>query len=89
MHARARDARTVLSGRTAQEVPLGHGDLDWLQVLGSLEEIAYRGWLVVERNGSTDPLGDVAAAVKFLRRCRGEFFAASWMAFRQQESKHT
>lgn len=68
---RARDARTVLSGRTAQEVALGHGDLDWLKVLGSLEEIAYRRWLVVERNGSTDPLGDVAAAVKLLRGIMG------------------
>ena len=65
VYVRARDARTALSGRTAQEVPLGHGDVDWLRVLATLEEIAYRGWVVVERNGSTNPLGDVTAGVRF------------------------
>jgi sugar phosphate isomerase/epimerase len=67
VHVRARDARTPLSGRTAQEVPLGHGDLDWLAVLAALEEFAYRGWVVVERQGGSDPAGDLAQGVRFLR----------------------
>ena len=62
---------TAMSGRTAQEVPLGHGDVDWLSVLGSLAEIDYRGWLVIERNGSNNPLGDITAAVRFLRGIMG------------------
>lgn len=70
VHVRARDARTVLSGRTAQEVPLGQGDLDWLQLLGTLEEIAYRGWLVIQRTGSTDPLGEARAGIDFFKKIR-------------------
>ncbi len=57
----ARDARLVGASRTAQEVPLGHGDVEWMQFLGVLEEVDYRGWLTVTREG------DVA----FLRRLTG------------------
>jgi sugar phosphate isomerase/epimerase len=71
VQTRARDARTAMSGRTVQEVALGHGDLDWLRVLASLEEIAYRGWVVIERNGSTDPAADMTAAVRLLRSIGG------------------
>jgi L-ribulose-5-phosphate 3-epimerase len=68
---RIRDARTAMSGRTVQEVPLGHGDLDWMRVLASLEEIGYRGWGVIERNGGTNPGGEIAAGVGLLRRIGG------------------
>jgi sugar phosphate isomerase/epimerase len=68
----AKDARPSTASRSAQEVPLGHGDIDWLLFLGTLEEIDYRGWLVVEREGGANPLHDVAAGVKFLRRLIGE-----------------
>jgi sugar phosphate isomerase/epimerase len=43
----ATDARKVSVGRTAQETPLGTGDLDWMQYLSVLEEIEYHGWLTV------------------------------------------
>lgn len=43
----ATDARKVSVGRTAQEVPLGAGDLDWMQYLSVLEETDYHGWLSV------------------------------------------
>jgi L-ribulose-5-phosphate 3-epimerase len=73
VHAHAKDARTSTAGRSAQEqeVPLGHGDLDWLELLGILEEIDYHQWLVVERNGSLNPLADVSGAVKFLHKLTG------------------
>ena len=67
----AKDARVVGASRTAQEVPLGHGDIDWLQFLGVLEEVEYRGWLTVERDSGDDRLGDVTAGVAFLRRLIG------------------
>jgi L-ribulose-5-phosphate 3-epimerase len=67
-HVHARDARLAGASRTAQEVPLGHGDIDWMQMLGVLEEIDYRGWLVVERESGDNRRGDVAAGVAFLRR---------------------
>jgi sugar phosphate isomerase/epimerase len=68
VHAHARDARQAGSSRTAQEVPLGHGDIDWMQFLGVLEEVEYRGWLVVERETGDNRPADVAAGVAFLRR---------------------
>ncbi|HVS39289.1 MAG TPA: sugar phosphate isomerase/epimerase family protein [Gemmataceae bacterium] len=57
----ARDARLVGASRTAQEVPLGHGDVEWMQFLGVLEEVEYRGWMTVVRE----------ADVAFLRRLIG------------------
>jgi L-ribulose-5-phosphate 3-epimerase len=71
VHAHARDARASGASRLAAEVPLGHGDIDWLQFLGVLEEIEYRGWLVVERESGDNRLADVAAGVSFLRRLIG------------------
>jgi L-ribulose-5-phosphate 3-epimerase len=69
IHAHARDARLVSVMGRAQEVPVGHGDIDWLQLAGAFEEIDYRGWLIVDG----DKLGPAAAAagVAFLRRIFG------------------
>jgi len=68
VHAHARDARVSGASRLAAEVPLGHGDVDWLQLLGVFEEIEYHGWLVVERESGDNRLADVSAGVAFLRR---------------------
>jgi L-ribulose-5-phosphate 3-epimerase len=71
VHAHAKDARSASTSRSAQEVPLGHGDIDWLQLLGVLEEIDYHGWLTVERDSGDNRAADVAAGVGFLRRLIG------------------
>jgi L-ribulose-5-phosphate 3-epimerase len=71
VHSHARDARVSGASRTTQEVPVGHGDIDWLKLLGVFEEIGYRGWLVVERETGDNRLADVAAGVAFLRRLVG------------------
>jgi L-ribulose-5-phosphate 3-epimerase len=71
VHSHANDARQAGASRVAQEVPLGHGDIDWMQYLGVLEEIGYRGWLTVERESGDHRLEDVAAGVAFLRRFVG------------------
>lgn len=68
VQVQAKDARQASPSRAAQEVPLGHGDIDWMAFLAVLEEIEYRGWITVAREGGTDPRGDVAAGVAFLRR---------------------
>jgi sugar phosphate isomerase/epimerase len=67
-HAHAKDARAATASRSAREVPLGHGDIDWLTFLSVLEEVEYRDWLVVERESGEERLKDVAAGVAFLRR---------------------
>ncbi len=68
VHVHAKDARRSSPSRAAREVPLGHGDIDWIAFLGVLEEIDYHGWITVEREGGINPRGDVAAGVAFLRR---------------------
>jgi L-ribulose-5-phosphate 3-epimerase len=71
VHAHAKDARAGRASRAAQEVPLGHGDIDWMTLLGVFEEIEYRGWMVVERDSGEDRVADVSAGVAFLRRFVG------------------
>jgi sugar phosphate isomerase/epimerase len=71
IHAHAKDARSASASRAAQEVPLGHGDIDWMQWLGVLEEVEYRGWLVIGRETGDNRPADVSNAVNFLRRFLG------------------
>ena len=71
VHSNAKDARVSRASRTAQEVPLGHGDIDWTRYLGALEEIQYRGWLTVAREGGDNRIADVAAGIGFLARFMG------------------
>jgi sugar phosphate isomerase/epimerase len=71
VHTHAKEARSATASRTAQEVPLGHGDIDWMQYLGVLEEIEYRGWLTLERESGETRLADITAGVQFLRRLIG------------------
>jgi L-ribulose-5-phosphate 3-epimerase len=71
VYSHAKDARQSSASRSAQEVPLGHGDIDWLQFLAVLEEIEYRGCLTVERESGDNRVADVAAGVAFLRRLVG------------------
>jgi sugar phosphate isomerase/epimerase len=68
LHAHVKDARKSGASRVAQEVPLGHGDIDWMELLGALEEVEYRGYLTVARETGDNRLADVAAGVAFLRR---------------------
>jgi sugar phosphate isomerase/epimerase len=70
-HTHARDCRRGSASRTMQEVPVGHGDIDWLRYLEALEDVEYRGWLTVERETGENRLADVAAGVAFLRRLVG------------------
>ena len=71
VYVQAKDARRSAASRAAQEVPLGHGDLDWLQYVSVLEEVEYRGWITVKREMGSNRLADVAAGVQFLRRFVG------------------
>jgi sugar phosphate isomerase/epimerase len=63
----AKDARATSASRAAQEVPLGHGDIDWLEMMAVLTEIDYRGWLTITR-GTPGAAAEASAAVQFLQR---------------------
>ena len=71
VYAQAKDARQASTGRGGQPVPLGHGNIDWMNYLSVLEEIGYRGWLTIEQDRGDQRLKDVTASVGFLRRCLG------------------
>ena len=68
IHTHARDVRMATVSRSAQEVPVGAGDIDWMSYIGTLAAIEYTGWVVVERQTGEDRLKDLAAGVAFLRR---------------------
>jgi sugar phosphate isomerase/epimerase len=63
LHADAHDARRVSPNKTAT-VPVGHGDIDWMALLATLEEIEYHGAL----NVLGADVAEIAGGVKFLRR---------------------
>lgn len=71
VHTHAKDARRSSASWSAQEVLLGHGDIDWMNYLAVLEEVEYRGWLTVERETGENRLADVASGVSFLQRLIG------------------
>jgi sugar phosphate isomerase/epimerase len=71
VHTHARDARVGVASRTSEEVPLGHGDIEWMRFIATLEAAEYTGWLVVERESGDNRLADVSAGVAFLRRFVG------------------
>ena len=71
---KASDAEKTCSGQTPpelgpgfKEVPLGEGGVDWDAYLDALSEIAYCGYLTIERECGADRVGDIAAAIAFLR----------------------
>ncbi len=68
VHVHAKDARLASASSGAEEVPLGHGDIDWLQMLATLEEVEYRGYVTIEKSAGTNALAEAKAAVEFLKR---------------------
>jgi sugar phosphate isomerase/epimerase len=62
-HIHAEDARAVSPNRL-DRVPVGHGDLDWMQLLATLEEVEYRGYLTV----TGDDPAEMGAGLEVLRR---------------------
>jgi sugar phosphate isomerase/epimerase len=71
IYSQAKDVRRFGPSRTAQEVPLGHGDIDWMAYLSVLEEVEYRGWISVVRDSGDNRIADVAGGVAFLKRFIG------------------
>jgi sugar phosphate isomerase/epimerase len=68
VHSHAHDARQAVAIQSAREVPVGHGDIDWLRYLSELENHNYQGWLVVEQESGEYALQSIAQGVSFLKR---------------------
>lgn len=66
LHVQGRDAiRDIDAG--GQEVELGRGEVDWIELLPLLDEIAYGGWVTVNRTSGSDRAGDAARAIRYLK----------------------
>ena len=64
VHTHAKDG---LRGEMT-EVPLGEGDVNFPEWLARLEAVGYNGFLVIERETGSDPIGDIVKAIEFLRK---------------------
>lgn len=67
-HVHAKDGVRDLAQGRGLEVPLGRGSVDFPTLLAVLEQHNYRGYLTVERENASDPVGEVGAAVSYLRQ---------------------
>lgn len=66
-HVHASDAVRDLARGRGMEVPLGQGAAELPELLGLLENHAYRGFLTIERQAGDHPLQDIHRAVEYLR----------------------
>jgi sugar phosphate isomerase/epimerase len=66
LHVHAKDGVRDLAQGRGVEVPLGRGSCEFPVLLAILEQHEYRGYVTIERQNSTDPIGEIAAAVTFL-----------------------
>lgn len=64
----AKDAKKSSANRLAHEVSLGQGDLDWMLLLGALEEMDYRNAIVVTTDHGGNQSTALSNGVSFLKR---------------------
>ncbi len=68
VHVHAKDSCRDGTGDFGfHETRLGEGQVDYDQFLAALRRAGFAGCLALEREGATDPVADMAAAVAFLR----------------------
>lgn len=65
VHTHAKDGIKLPQGY--QELPLGAGNVPFLEYLTALKEIGYNGYLTIERECGDEPANDIRMAVKFLQ----------------------
>lgn len=66
LHVQLRDGDRSIDG--GQEVAVGEGSVDWIEVMALLGEMDYRGWLTAIRNQGTTRIRDVSRGVKMVQR---------------------
>lgn len=67
LHVHANDAVRDLSSGGVTEVALGRGSVDFPELLATLQQYEYRGWITIERQGSVNSEREVGDAVAYLR----------------------
>lgn len=66
-HVQLRDGLRDIDG-SGLETPLGRGEVVWDELLATLGEMDYRGWLTAVRTQGDDKPADVARALQYVRR---------------------
>jgi sugar phosphate isomerase/epimerase len=67
LHVHAKDGvRDVAQGR-GLEVPMGRGSVDFPELIATLAEREFRGYYMIERDNSQNPVYEIGEAVKYLR----------------------
>lgn len=66
VQVRLRDGIRDIDG-SGLEVPLGRGDVDWTELLPTLQEIERPVWWLADRTAGDDRAGDVTRAVSYVR----------------------
>jgi sugar phosphate isomerase/epimerase len=65
-HVRVRDGLRDTDG-AGVEVPVGRGEVDWDELLATLAEIDFAGWMTPDRTSGEDMAADAARAVSYVR----------------------
>lgn len=68
LHSYARDAVPRRIDRPAREAPVGHGDIDWLHWLGTLQASGYQGAITIRQTATQPPVQGAREAASFLRK---------------------
>lgn len=66
-HVQLRDGLSEMDG-TSSETAVGQGAVQWLEVLATLGEIEYAGWLTAVRTQGHDKPGDLQRAISYVNR---------------------
>ena len=64
----SKEEAEMLADASYVELPLGEGNVDFVNYLKALNEIGFQGFLTIEREVGDDPVGDIGAAVRFLEK---------------------
>jgi sugar phosphate isomerase/epimerase len=67
MHVHANDAARDVSVGRGIEVQLGRGSAEFPELLATLEEHQYRGYITIERRDADNAVAEVRQAIEFLR----------------------
>lgn len=61
----------MLASPSFIELPLGEGDVDFVNYLKALNDIGFKGFLTIEREVGDDPEKDIRTAMSFLKKLIG------------------
>jgi sugar phosphate isomerase/epimerase len=68
-----KDARaTKVPGTWGEEVPLGTGDVNWPAFCAALDDIGFKGDMVIEREAGNDRVSDIRLARQVIERAFGK-----------------